>query len=165
MAPGTLFCLRSAYARCSPEAWVLVVTLLAPAAGWAANCKSSGKLRHLGVSADGGKSVWLSATSPGQFALESAKGNQTVDQWAKQRRGLRISASPDVSNGSGGTHKLYATDDGKPCLLDTQNQKGGFVFPPALPSFPPIGTRPPVTGITPGLPGGVSPPVATLPPN
>ncbi len=136
----------------------------APSAAWAAGCDSSGNLRYLGVTGNGGKSVWLSATSPGQFALESASGSQTVDQWSKQRRGLRISTSGDVSNGNGGTHKLYATDAGKPCLLDTQNQKGGFVFPPALPSFPPIGALPPVTGLMPGMPGAVTPPIATLPP-
>jgi hypothetical protein len=162
---ASLFPAHSAGVRPWPGAWVLCVPLVvAPVASWAANCSSSGNLRYLGVSADGGKSVWLSATSPGQFELESAKGSQTVDQWSKQRRGLRISVSPDVSNGNGGTHKLYATDDGKPCLLDTQNQKNGFVFPPALPPFPPIGTLPPVTGLMPGLPGGVTPPIATLPP-
>ena len=29
---------------------------------------------------------------------------------------------------------------------------------------PPIGTLPPATGITPGMPGGVTPPIGTLPP-
>ncbi len=29
---------------------------------------------------------------------------------------------------------------------------------------PPIGTLPPVTGVTPGMPGGVTPPIGTLPP-
>ena len=135
-----------------------------PGLAAAKSCDSSGNLRYLGVTNDGKRSVWLSATSPGQFALESAKGSQTVDEWSKQRRGLRVSTSPDVSNGNGGTHKLYATDDGKPCLLDTQNQKGGFVLPGGLPSFPPIGLLPPVTGLMPGIPGAVTPPIATLPP-
>ena len=133
--------------------------------GWAANCSSSGNLRYLGVTNDGAKSVWLSATSPGQFELESAKGGLTVDAWTKQRRGLRVSVSPEVSNGNGGTHKLYVTDGSKPCLLDTQNQKDGFVFPSTLPPFPPIGVLPPVTGLMPGMPGGIIPPIATLPPS
>ena len=90
-----------------------------------------------------------------------------------------------VSSGNGGTHKLYETGDKKPCLIDTQNQKGGITLPPIIgrPVLPPIGEllpggvcrkfrrgRPPIgtlppSGLTPGMPGGVRPPIGTLPPS
>ena len=163
---GSRFRVHSEGAHPLRGAWMLTLALAATSTtGWAANCSSSGNLRYLGVTNDGAKSVWLSATSPGQFELESAKGGLTVDAWTKQRRGLRVSVSPEVSNGNGGTHKLYVTDGSKPCLLDTQNQKDGFVFPSTLPPFPPIGVLPPVTGLMPGMPGGIIPPIATLPPS
>ena len=58
--------------------------------------------------------------------------------------------SPNVSEGSGGTHKLYDTTDDKECLIDTQNQKGGFVIPPNI-NLP---------GVT--MPGNVLPPIGGL---
>jgi len=125
-------------------------------------------LRFLGTTTDSTRSVWISGTSAGAFRLEAAQGNQTVDAWSKGRRGLRVSISPVVSNGSGGTHKLLEDTGGNGCLLDTQNQQGGFVFPPVVrpPGSvrPPIGTLPP-SGIKPTLPGGVTPPIGTLPPS
>jgi hypothetical protein len=133
-----------------------------PVLAVAKNCNTSGNLAYLGVLAGQTKSVWLSATSPGAFDLVSAQGNTTVDSWSRARRGLHVSLSPNVSNGNGGTHKLY---DSSGCLLDTQNQKGGITFPPNI-NFPPTlppSWRPP-TGITPGLPIGVMPPIGTLPP-
>ena len=149
-----------------------------------------GGLLFLGQTADGSRSVWLSATGSGSFVLE-ATGKQVVDQWDRSRRGLHVSLSPDVSNGNGQPHTLYAIVDGKLNEIDKQNQKGGIIFPPVLqrppglPPFlrpptgvtpslpmgvrPPIGTLPPggvspPTGITPGVPGAVTPPIATLPP-
>ncbi len=133
-----------------------------PVLAVAKNCNTTGNLAYLGVLAGQSKSVWLSATSPGAFDLVSAQGNTTVDNWSRARRGLHVSLSPNVSNGNGGTHKLY---DSSGCLLDTQNQKGGITFPPNI-NFPPTlppSWRPP-TGITPGLPIGVIPPIGTLPP-
>jgi len=137
----------------------------------------NGALVYLGQTANQSRSVWLSATGAGSFALE-ATGQVTVDQWSKQRRGLRVSLSPDVSNGNGNPHSLFETS-GTPCLIDKQNQKGGITFPPHLqlpPNLPPI-LRPPngVTpsfpiatlppgGITAGGPGAVTPPIGTLPP-
>src|SRR5687767_180709 len=91
-----------------------------------AKCDAKGGLLFLGKTAGSGKSVWLSGTSPGDFKLEAAQGNQTVDTWSKSKRGLHLTLSPVVSNGNGGTHKLFDTGGGKDCLLDTQNQKGGF---------------------------------------
>ena len=151
-----------------------------PVAALAGQCDASGGISYLGVTSNNSKSVWLSQTSPGSFELESAQGNQTVDQWSKNKKGLHLSLSPNVSNGNGGTHKLYDVGSSKPCLLDTQNQKAGFVFPPIFrpppgwirppevtpitPELPPIGTLPPPTGITPGMPGGMTPPIGTLPP-
>ena len=123
--------------------------------------------------------MWLSATSAGSFRLEAAEKSTTVDQWTKSRRGLNITGSPFVSNGNGGTHKLYDTSDNKDCLLDTQNQKGGINLPQLnFPNLkPPSGVLPPigqlfpnfVTGLMPTLPsrppgGGVTPPIGTLPP-
>ena len=159
-------------------------------AAHAAHCDENGGLKFLGASAGGGHSVWLSSTSAGAFKLESAAGGVTVDSWDKNKRGLRLSLSPFVSNGNGGTHKLYTNSN---CLLDTQNQKGGFVFSPNLippgvtrprppptdpfqpitPSRPTIPNMPggvtppigvlPVEPLTPGMPGGVTPPIATIP--
>ena len=139
-----------------------------PATAGAAQCSAAGNLRYLGTTTDSTRSVWISGTSAGAFRLEAAQGNQTVDAWSKGRRGLRVSISPVVSNGNGGTHKLYEDTGGNGCLLDTQNQQGGFVFPPVVrpPGSvrPPIGTLPP-SGVMPTLPGGVTPPIGTLPPS
>ena len=161
---------------------VVVALLLAstPLSVDAKDCNSKGGLFYLGNTRDEAKSVWLSATSAGSFRLEAAEKSTTVDQWTKSRRGLNITGSPFVSNGNGGTHKLYDTSDNKDCLLDTQNQKGGINLPqlnfpnlkPPSGVLPPIGTLFPnfVTGLMPTLPtrppggGGVTPPVGTLPP-
>ncbi len=166
-------------------AWLTFVMIAgSPLPALAANCKSSGGLAYLGNTRDGSKSVWLSRTDQGSFGLESAKGSQFVDSWdVPPKRRLHISTSPEVSQGSGGTHKLFETSDNKPCLIDTQNQKRDWNIPPNIqlpdlnmPMRPPIGelfpdfglmpglpVRPP-GGLMPTLPGGVQPPIATLPP-
>jgi len=141
----------------------IAVSLL-PMAVHAKQCDGEGRLRFLGTGANGEQSVWVSGTSAGTFRLEAAQGNQTVDTWSKNRRGLHLSLSPVVSNGNGGTHKLYSSDD---CLLDTQNQKNAFVFPPGItrpPSFRPLIPLTPSVPVLPELPGGVTPPIGTLPP-
>lgn len=152
-----------------------------------ATADPSGQLVFLGWTADGQHSLWLSAVSPGQFEVESAKQSQIYDSWSQGHQGLHLTVSPEVQNG--GTHKLYAYIDsssGKRVLLDTDNQQAGhFTFPntfpppslPSKPTLPPTGvmpTRPggvqppiatlPPTGVMPTLPGGVQPPIATLPP-
>src|SRR5262245_51488260 len=134
------------------------------------NCDAQGGLYYLGNTRDDARSIWLSATSSGSFRLDAAQGNTTVDQWTKSQRGLNITASPFVSQGNGGVHKLFDTGGNKDCLIDSQNQKGGIQIPPhiVLPGGvkPPIGTLPPQRppqGITPGLPGGVTPPIGTVP--
>ncbi|WP_234838981.1 autotransporter outer membrane beta-barrel domain-containing protein [Sinorhizobium meliloti] len=108
---------------------------------FAANCNSRGGLAYLGNTQGATRSVWLSGTSAGSFSLEAAQGNQTVDTWNKSKRGLHLSLSPVVSSGNGGTHKLYDTSTGKPCLLDTQNQKRGprpdITWPRGLPDVGP----------------------------
>ncbi|UWU16866.1 autotransporter domain-containing protein (plasmid) [Rhizobium sullae] len=96
---------------------------------FAANCSSRGGLAYLGNTKGATGSVWLSGTSAGSFGLEAAQGNQTVDTWSKSQRGLHLSLSPVVSNGNGGTHKLYDISSGKPCLLDTQNQMRSGILP------------------------------------
>ncbi|CAN7169916.1 autotransporter outer membrane beta-barrel domain-containing protein [Rhizobium sp. LjRoot254] len=96
---------------------------------FAGNCDSRGGLAYLGNVKDGTRSVWLSGTTAGVFGLESAQGGQTVDNWTKDTRGLHLSLSPFVSNGNGGTHKLYDLSGKKPCLLDTQNQKRALIPP------------------------------------
>jgi hypothetical protein len=91
---------------------------------------------------------------------------------------LRLSLSPVVSNGNGGTHKLLGNGQ-DPCLLDSQNQKGGIIPPggfhrppkpptgitPTVPVKPevPIGQLPP-TGITPTVPVTPEVPIGQLPP-
>ncbi|RVG79312.1 autotransporter outer membrane beta-barrel domain-containing protein, partial [Sinorhizobium meliloti] len=108
---------------------------------FAANCNSRGGLAYLGNTQGATRSVWLSGTSAGSFSLEAAQGNETVDTWNKSKRGLHLSLSPVVSSGNGGTHKLYDTSAGKPCLLDTQNQKRGprpdITWPQGLPDVGP----------------------------
>jgi len=146
-----------------PAATLTVVALMLsglPVTAFAGNCAATGKLKFLGATADSAHSVWLSATSAGAFKLDAAQGNQTVDSWNRGRRGLRVSISPVVSNGNGGTHKLYEDTGGNGCLLDTQNQQGGFVFPPNRPQRPPI----PLTPHLPSKPPeGVTLPIAVLP--
>ena len=150
----------------------------------AANCKSSGGLTYLGNTRDQSRSVWLSLTDQGSFDLEAAQGNQTVDTWGVPPDAGCISRSRlFVSSGNGGIHRLFETSDNKPCLIDTQNQKRDWNIPPNiqlpnlnLPGRPDIGNlfpdfgrptlpgpRPP-GGLMPTLPGGVQPPIATLPP-
>ena len=152
----------------------------------AQNCHDQGGLRYLGNSTDESQSIWLSGTVAGDFELEAAQGSQIVDDWSLARAGLHVSRSPVVSSGNGGTHKLYSTGGNKPCLIDTQNQKGGIKLPPnvTLPGIvlPPIGSlfpdfqlpslpgapRPPIGrlppgGLMPSAPGAVSPPIARLP--
>ncbi|MBR9771038.1 MAG: hypothetical protein GYB54_07925, partial [Gammaproteobacteria bacterium] len=135
----------------------------APLPAIAANCGASGGLAFVGVTNDGSRSVWLSGTSPGDFGLEAAQGKQSVDEWTRNAGGLHLTLSPVVSNGNGGVHKLLDLGGNKDCLLDTQNQKGGFTLPPAgqipMPERP--GITPPIGKIFPDFsrPGGVTPPI------
>src|SRR5215510_3986282 len=131
------------------------------------NCDAQGGLYYLGNTRDDARSIWLSATSSGSFRLDAAQGNTTVDQWSKSQRGLNITASPFVSNGNGGVHKLYDTSGNKDCLLDSQNQKGGLQLPPhiTLPNRPPGHAVPPIGGLFPGFrPPGAMPTVPVRPP-
>src|SRR5215813_9580792 len=123
-----------------------LVLLCTPLPALADKC-GPGHLRFVGTFADSSGTVWLSRTTQGSFRLEAAQGSQTVDTWVLPQPGLHVSTSPNVSSGNGGTHKLFDTTDGD-CLLDTQNQKGGFTIPPnvTLPGIinhprpvPPIG--------------------------
>ncbi|MEI6204183.1 MAG: hypothetical protein WCP68_19730, partial [Enhydrobacter sp.] len=130
------------------------------------NCSTTGNLFFLGATSNGSNSVWLSNTSAGSFRLDAAQGNTTVDTWMKTNPGLNVSISPFVSNGNGGTHKLYDNSGNGKCLLDTQNQKGGITLPPHLllpPGKPPGIPVPPIAKLfpsflTPMLPGRVTPP-------
>ena len=59
-----------------------------------------------------------------------------------------------MSNGNGGTHKLYDTTGNKDCLLDTQNQKAGITLPPHItfPNLKPPGlVVPPIGKLFPGF--------------
>ncbi|MGX1497444.1 outer membrane autotransporter protein [Labrenzia sp. MBR-25] len=168
-----------------PDA-LLLSSLSTPAV--AANCKNDGGLLFLGTNKSDSRSIWISGTVAGDYRLDAAQGNQTVDTWSRTSTGLHLSTSPVVSSGNGGTHKLYGVDGGSDCLIDTQNQKRDFqlpdnIKPPSLvtppigrlfPNFgrpvPPIAILPP-SGVMPGLPGpisppasGVTPPIGTLPP-
>lgn len=151
--------------NCIKAGFFTLATLFSSSVAFGANCDANGSLSFLGSTASGNKSVWLSNTSAGSFNLVAAQGNQSVDAWSKNSKGLHLSLSPNVSNGNGGTHKLYGGANNPNCLLDTQNQKGGFTFPDSL--IPPGITRPPIgspgTPITPMLPGGVTPPIGGVP--
>ncbi|WP_231557880.1 autotransporter outer membrane beta-barrel domain-containing protein [Aeromonas taiwanensis] len=148
-------------------AWSMAMSLY----GINAAADPAGRLVFLGWTADQQHSVWLSAISPGQFEVESAKQNQIYDSWQQDRRGLHLTLSPEVQNG--GTHKLYAYDDGsgKRVLLDTDNQQPGhFTFPdhftpPSGPILPPQGMMPTRPGsLLPDRPGGTQPPIGAVPP-
>lgn len=118
-----------------------------------------GKLIFLGVNNTSTKSVWLSLTSAaGSFKLEGPS-NELIDEWSKDKRGLRLSLSPIVSQGNGGTHHLIDSDNNK--ILDSQNQKGGIVFPPFSPWQPGTPTNPIVT--PPGTPETPTHPIAGPP--
>ncbi|MGJ8585693.1 MAG: autotransporter outer membrane beta-barrel domain-containing protein [Marinosulfonomonas sp.] len=144
-------------------------------AALAKNCGSTGSLAYVGRTNDSSRSVWLSTIDPGSsnsFQVEAAQGGALVDTFAPRVSGKRfrhLSISPFVSNGNGSAHKLFDTT-GSNCLLDTQNQKDGIVFPP-FPSRPPSGVRPPIGilpppgGVMPELPNGVRPPIGALPPS
>lgn len=118
-----------------------------------------GKLIFMGVNNDSTKSVWLSlTTTAGSFKLEGP-GQEVVDEWSKDQRGVRLSISPVVSQGNGGAHHLLnAVNDKK---LDSQNQKGGIVFPP-FPSWQPGTPTPPIV-IPPGSPGTPTHPIVSPP--
>lgn len=104
------------------------------------NHNLQGKLIFLGVTHDSSQSVWLSLTNAaGSFQLE-APGNQLIDEWTRSQRSLRLSLSPVVSNGNGGTHHLIDAETNK--QLDSQNQSGGMVFPPFPPWQPGFPTHP-----------------------
>ena len=148
----------------------------------AADCKSEGGLRYLGNTRDAARYVWLSRTGAGSFALKSAQGSQVVDTWSRPpSRKLHIQASPVVSQGNGGTHKLLETSGSKPCQIDTQNQKGGITLPPIitkpgtaahrqlLPRFrrphPPASRPRPRKSANPPPPAGLRPPIGHTSPS
>jgi hypothetical protein len=148
--------------------------LILPQFAFAQSCKNSGNLNYIGRTSDNSRSVWLSLTQSGMFALEAAQANTQVDSFSRTRPGARLTLSPFVSNGSGGTHRLFelgAAANGGDCLVDTQNQKNGIVLPPRPPGIirPPMGIMPPIAVLPPGgfaptLPGRPIPPIGTLPP-
>ena len=150
---------------------LIAVVLIAPTAVLAkGNCTEKGALFFLGNTADGAQSVWLSATNSagpvgasGYYRLDAAQANQNVDSWEKIGRGLHLSLSPVVSNGNGGTHKLFGNGQ-KPCLLDSQNQKGGIIPPGGFhrPPKPPTGIMPTVP-VKPEVPIGQLPPTGIMP--
>lgn len=118
-----------------------------------------GKLIFLGVNHNSSNSVWLSlTTAAGSFQLEGP-GEQLIDEWTKDQRGMRLSLSPIVSQGNGGTHHLINATNNK--KLDSQNQQGGIVFPP-FPSWQPGTPTHPIV-IPPGSPGTPTHPIAIPP--
>ncbi|HSW69766.1 MAG TPA: autotransporter domain-containing protein [Gammaproteobacteria bacterium] len=118
-----------------------------------------GNLIFLGVNHTSTKSVWLSLTNAaGSFKLEGP-GNQLVDEWSENQRGLRLSLSPFVSQGNGGTHHLINSANNK--KLDSQNQNSDIVFPPFPPWQPGEPSHPIV--IPPGSPGTPSHPIVIPP--
>lgn len=151
-----------------------LMLLALPGAAEAAKCKGQGNLLFLGKTHDLSRSVWLSGTNKGAFNLLEPN-NSVVDAWQRDRRGLHLSLSPVVSQGSGLPHTLVDVS-GDPCELDMENQKGGIVFPPLVqlpPKLPPIfkppSNRPSPPGVMPTRPsrpgGSTTPPIATLPPS
>lgn len=118
-----------------------------------------GRIVFLGRTSDGARSVWLSATARGSFEVQAR--NQTVDQWDKPERGLHVTLSPMVSNGSGDPHSLFQIINNSLVFLDKDNQQGGITFPP-FPGLPPPGVVTPPIFIP---PGGIATPPIALPPS
>src|SRR5438309_1120367 len=85
-----------------------------------------GRIVFLGKTVDNQRSVWLSLTTAGRFEVEAR--NQTVDEWTQSQRGLHVTFSPIVSNGSGDPHSLFQVIDGELVFIDKDNQQGGIVF-------------------------------------
>lgn len=118
----------------------------------------------LGRSSDGEKSIWLSITNSGSFEVQAR--NQTIDQWDEAQRGLHVTVSPIVSNGSGDPHSLYRVVNGELVFIDKDNQQGGIIFPPFPGSPPDSGLPPgiPTHPIAPGSPGIPTHPIEPISP-
>jgi hypothetical protein len=106
-----------------------------PQIALAGKCQSDGALLFVGKLNAREESVWLSRNqlaSSDVYRLDAAKNSSPSfsETFDIAGNGLHLSFSPVVSNGSGGTHKLYGVSSGSDCLLDTQNQKNGITFPP-----------------------------------
>ena len=136
----------------------------------AASCNANGKIFYLGNVNNQNRSVWVSATTGGDFYIEAK--NAEIDRWNRAGSGAHLTLSDVVSPGNGGTHKLYAADGNKNCLLDTRNQVGGISLPPNWrpPEKPPEGLMPerptvprPPTGVMPELPTIPQPPTGITP--
>ncbi len=96
---------------------------------FAQRCNDSGRLTYAGRFADESASVWLSRSLLSEartFRLESAEQGVFSSTFAIPARGLHLSLSPSVSQGNGGVHQLYLNDTN--CFVDSQNQKGGYIF-------------------------------------
>jgi len=172
------------YAMCGVGALLVSASM---SAARAASCSTEGGLVFLGKTSDKANSLWLSGTSSGAFRLDAA--GTTKDTWSQAQGGLHLTLSDVVSPGNGGVHHLY-DNSASGCLLDSQNQRGGFNLPPIGKLFPdfvtpeiPVATKPPIwivppvgitpeipvlrppgIGITPEIPIVVAPPVDVLPP-
>lgn len=123
-----------------------------------------GRITFLGITADGQRSVWLSLTTAGMFEVQAR--NTTVDQWTQSERGLHVTFSPFVSNGSGDPHSLFQVINGNLVFIDKDNQQGGITFPPFPGGTPPGEPANPI--ILPGepthpieIPGEPSPPTGS----
>ena len=103
----------------------------APMPALAQNCKSDGSLRYLGNTRDAARSVWLSRTGAGSFALESAQGSHVVDTWSRPpARQLHISASPVVSQRQR-RYPQAAGDGRQQALRDRHPEPEGRHYPAA----------------------------------
>src|SRR5882672_6226543 len=94
-----------------------------------------GGLIFLGPTADHARSVWLSATR-GAGGYQLTVPGQTVDTWTRDRRGLRLTVSPVVANGTPGEHTLSSTTNG--CSIASVKQNQGSVFPQLPNHLPPM---------------------------
>lgn len=113
-------------------AWASCTVLSLVVSSAPAKDNSLGRLIFLGKTSDSSRSVWLSINNAaGSFELQT-QGQQVVDEWVRAGAGRRLTLSPFVSTGSGGTHFLLEVSGDKPVQIDSQNQKGGFVFPSDL---------------------------------
>lgn len=117
------------------------------------------------------RSFWLSSNifdNDNTFYLQASGWQSSL--FDLPPGGLRISLSPVVSEGGGGTHRLYLTP-GSPdcgrnngCNIDSQNQQGGFDLVLQLPERPvPPPIEPPPPPIEPPPPP-IEPPPVTPPP-
>ncbi|QZA80367.1 autotransporter outer membrane beta-barrel domain-containing protein [Deefgea piscis] len=123
-------------------------------------CKFQGSLIYFGKLSDNSKSFWLSNFQFTPTRLRAGESLQLVDEFVSGPFKLRFSESSLVGQGSAFRHSLFdesgdvGAGSGGGCLIQSQEQVGGAIFPvaptPAPTAVPtPVPTPVPTTAPTP----------------